>query len=478
MAPVARWDSGPALNQATVPSNAWDGVDGSGQTVRKLETVKSAHSTGARGMRGTNRVAIKTPHHGASHHHLLSTLSSYHFTTWLQCPTLPCVLCPHSSIRSVSNLTMQHEFTPDTSAPMREQVAAYIKSLQLHICAALESVENAPGPSGTKPEREVKFVPDAHIRASNTGFGISATLNNGQRIEKAGVGVSVVMGKLPPAAIEQMKANHKEIVYDPSSGESLPYLAAGLSLIVHPRNPMAPTVHLNYRYFELCESAEFDATGTESAEQRVPKATGERRAWWFAGGCDLTPSYVFPEDAVHFHQTVKDVCDSQSTEFYPIFKKWCDEYFYIPHRQEGRGLGGIFYDDLSGHAHDRLPSEANGVPAGSSRPKDPTSLFAFMRKCGDAFVPSYLPILAKRADLPYTEDNRRWQLLRRGRYVEFNLMYDRGTKFGLMAPGARIESILMSLPETARWEYYTDMGKEGTPEGDLVALLKTPKAWV
>lgn len=352
----------------------------------------------------------------------------------------------------------KHDFVPDRTQPMREQVTAYIKSLQKYICAALESVENS----------DKKFFADAYTRAAGAGFGISSTLAGGQRIEKAGVGVSVVTGALSPAAIKQMRANHAEIPSNLSDSQSLPFLAAGLSLIVHPRNPMAPTVHLNYRYFELVESV------STAIEDNVPKANGPPLAWWFGGGCDLTPSYVFDEDAIHFHETIKAACDKHSTDFYRSFKPWCDEYFFIPHRNEGRGLGGIFFDDLSALPHTRL-QEANGV---GKRPTTPEALFDFIRDCGDAFVPSYVPILQRRVDLPYTDEERRWQLIRRGRYVEFNLMYDRGTKFGLSAPGARIESILMSLPETARWEYCTDMGAEGTREGELVELLRKPKDWI
>jgi coproporphyrinogen III oxidase len=256
-----------------------------------------------------------------------------------------------------------------------------------------------------------------------------------------------------------MRANHTEIPYDPASNESLPFFAAGLSLVIHPRNPNAPTVHANYRYFEITENA------TENAKLL---------AWWFGGGSDLTPSYLIEEDAIHFHQALKTACDAHGKTLYPAFKKWCDEYFYIPHRKECRGLGGIFIDDLSAFPHARLP-EANGIGA---RPKSPDEIFDFVRACGNAFVPSYLPILQRRIDLPFTEEQRRWQLLRRGRYVEFNLVYDRGTKFGLQTPGARIESILMSLPETARWEYCSEMGVEGTEEAKLMQYLRTPKDWV
>ncbi|KZV98901.1 Coproporphyrinogen oxidase [Exidia glandulosa HHB12029] len=350
----------------------------------------------------------------------------------------------------------KHDFVPDKSQTMRLQMIAYIKSLQKHICSELETLDGG----------DKKFFADAYTRATGAGMGISSVLSGGKRIEKAGVGVSVVTGKLTPAVIKQMKANHAEI---PETTQSVPFLAAGISLIVHPQNPMAPTVHMNYRYFELVESVTEELTS-----DNVPAPNGPMLAWWFGGGCDLTPSYVFEEDAVHFHQTLQDACAPHGASLYPAFKKWCDEYFYIPHRNEGRGLGGIFFDDLSAIPHARLP-ESDGVGA---RPATPADIFDFVRTCGDAFIPSYIPILHRRVDMPFTEEERRWQLLRRGRYVEFNLMYDRGTKFGLSAPGARIESILMSLPETARWEYCTEMGAEGTREGELVALLRTPRDWV
>jgi coproporphyrinogen III oxidase len=197
-------------------------------------------------------------------------------------------------------------------------------------------------------------------------------------------------------------------------------------------------------------------------------------AWWFGGGSDLTPSYLYEEDAIHFHSTLKTACDKHGPQLYPTFKKWCDEYFFIPHRGESRGIGGLFFDDLNSGPHLRLPSSESDV----QRPKTPAEIFAFFRDLGNAFIPSYIPILQIRYSMPSTSHERRWQLVRRGRYVEFNLVYDRGTKFGLNTPGARIESILMSLPETARWEYMSELGAEGTEEGKLVAVLKEPKAWV
>ncbi|KAJ7288221.1 coproporphyrinogen III oxidase [Mycena rebaudengoi] len=324
--------------------------------------------------------------------------------------------------------------------PMRQQVEEYIRSLQDEIVFSLEALDpNAP-----------PFKRDAWVRAQG-GSGQSC----------AGVNLSVVHGTLPPAAIKQMRADHTSLPLPENLQGGLPFLAEGISIVIHPRNPNAPTVHANYRYFEITEPPNPDSEGAE------PKLLG----WWFGGGCDLTPSYLFEEDAVHFHTTLKTICDAHGPGLFPAFKKWCDEYFYIPHRAEARGVGGIFFDDLHDGTHLRLADS-------DQRPKSPADIFSFVQKLGNAFLPSYMPILTRRHDMPSTPHQRRWQLVRRGRYVEFNLVHDRGTKFGLMTPGARIESILMSLPEVARWEYMTELGAEGTEEGKLMEVLKTPKEWV
>ncbi|KAF9511990.1 hypothetical protein BS47DRAFT_1346149 [Hydnum rufescens UP504] len=320
------------------------------------------------------------------------------------------------------------------AVPMRDRMTAYAKDLQERIIHSLESLDQDP-PS-------------------------SATIASGSVLEKAGVNISSVHGKLPPRAIEQMRADHAGIPYDLSSGAHVPFFAAGISIVLHPRNPNAPT--------------------------RNPPPPGKVLAWWFGGGSDLTPSYLFEEDAKTFHGALKSACDPFGTAIYPAFKSWCDEYFHIPHREETRGIGGIFFDDFSYPPHKRLPPPPSSSSSGSSsqggspqRPHSADEIFAFIRSCGDAFIPSYIPILARRKDVPYTDHMRRWQLLRRGRYVEFNLIYDRGTKFGLKTPGPRIESILMSLPETARWEYRSDMGEEeGSEEKKLLDILKSPKDWI
>jgi coproporphyrinogen III oxidase len=291
-----------------------------------------------------------------------------------------------------------------------------------------------------------------------------------------------------------MRADHSTIPYDPASEKSLPYTAQGLSLVVHPRNPRAPTVHMNYRYFELSEPPADDAPTTTSTTTAAATtattgaagdadgpARGKPIAWWFGGGADLTPSFLYADDCAHFHGALKAACDAHSAGFYPAFKAWCDEYFYIPHRQETRGVGGIFFDDLCDEPHKRLPLDLDAAQgqAQNARPRAPAELFAFARSMGDAFIPSYLPILARRCAEPATDRDRRWQLLRRGRYVEFNLVYDRGTKFGLNVPGARVESILMSLPEVARWEYMSDAGEEeGSEEKALLEVVRKPREWV
>ncbi|MCJ1307212.1 Coproporphyrinogen-III oxidase [Agyrium rufum] len=311
------------------------------------------------------------------------------------------------------------------SSPMRLRMEAFIKEQQKVIVAELEKVDGQ------------KFRVDTWKRPAG-GEGISCVLQDGNIFEKAGVNISIVYGTLPRPAIQKMRVNHRAL--DPDV-ESLEFFASGLSMVLHPHNPNAPTVHLNYRYFETMDDK------------------GEGKAWWFGGGTDLTPSYLFDEDAIHFHKTIKDACDKHDKEYYPRFKAWCDKYFHIPHRGESRGVGGIFFDDLD------------------EEEKDQEQLFSFVTDCLEAFLPSYLPILEKRKDMPFGEHEKQWQQLRRGRYVEFNLVHDRGTSFGLNTPGARVESILMSLPLTARWMYMFEPEK-GSREERLLGVLKKPVDWV
>ena len=344
------------------------------------------------------------------------------------------------------------------ATPFRDRVAEYVVDLQEEIVASLEKFDSSAS----------KFKRDSWTRAEG-GRGISCAFavpnptrleDTNTVLEKAGVNVSIVHGNLPPAAVKQMKSEHATLPWDPDFDGSLPFYAAGISLIIHPRNPHAPTVHANYRYFEVSD----------------PKDPSKVIAWWFGGGSDLTPCYLYEEDAIHFHESLKNACDRNAPgELYRPFKKWCDNYFYIPHRKEMRGIGGIFFDDLNSADHYLLPTDKD---LSSCRPRSQEKIFDFVKSCGDCFLPSYLPILKERSKIPFNEQQRRWQLLRRGRYVEFNLVYDRGTKFGLNTPGARIESILMSLPETARWEYQSEMGVDAeSEEGKLLEVVRNPREW-
>ncbi|EDW64623.1 oxygen-dependent coproporphyrinogen-III oxidase [Drosophila virilis] len=306
---------------------------------------------------------------------------------------------------------------------MRHRMELMIMEIQAEFCRALESEEF----SGQK------FKVDRWQRKEGGG-GVTCVLQDGEVFEKAGVNVSVVTGMLPPAAVQQMRARGKEL----KENVKLPFFASGVSAVIHPRNPHVPTIHFNYRYFEV----------------ELPDG---KKQWWFGGGTDLTPYYLDENDARHFHQTLKSACDEHDTSYYPRFKKWCDDYFHIKHRNESRGIGGIFFDDIDEPSQD--------------------SAFNFVTSCARAVIPSYLPLVQKHKNADYGNNERQWQLLRRGRYVEFNLIYDRGTKFGLYTPGARYESILMSLPLHARWEYMHEP-KSTSKENDLLMVLRNPKEWV
>lgn len=313
---------------------------------------------------------------------------------------------------------------------VRSIFEVFILKIQKKFCLALEAFEKKS--SDSTPASS--FIADRWLRKEGGG-GISCVLQDGQVFEKAGVNVSVVTGKLSKEAVAQMKKQHKDIQLD--EGRELPFFAAGISSVIHPKNPHVPTVHFNYRYFEI--------EGQHGTE------------WWFGGGTDLTP-YTYDEDTFrHFHRSLKTACDAHDTSYYPKFKAECDDYFFIKHRGERRGVGGIFFDDLN------KPSL--------------NDCFNFIQSCAETVIPCYIPIVEKNYLKPYQPDNRRWQLLRRGRYVEFNLVYDRGTKFGFFTPGARIESILISLPLHASWEYMHQPAN-GSDEDKLMSVLKEPKDWV
>jgi coproporphyrinogen III oxidase len=313
---------------------------------------------------------------------------------------------------------------------MRARFEKTIRAAQDSICQRISEVDGTP------------FRQDAWTREGGGG-GITRVLQGGNVWEKAGVNVSVVFGSMPAEAYRAATGNPDALAKAKAQANGaplprVPFFAAGISSVMHPHNPHAPTMHFNYRYFE-----------TE------PWA-GLPGQWWFGGGTDITPAYVYEEDMKHFHGSYKSVCDRHDPAFYPKFKSWCDDYFLIQHRGERRGLGGIFFDDLN------------------DRPQD--DLLAFATDAVGTVADSYVPLVVKRKDTPFTEKEREWQQLRRGRYVEFNLVYDRGTTFGLKT-GGRIESILMSMPLTARWEYDAEPAK-GTREAELLDCCRNPRTWV
>ena len=287
------------------------------------------------------------------------------------------------------------------------RAVAYFQNLQDQICAGLETLDG-----------RAEFREDVWRRPEGGG-GRTRVMINGSVFEKAGVNFSEVYGQMAPELAAQIP------------GEGRDFTATGISLVLHPRSPLVPTVHANFRYL----------------------TKGTRR--WFGGGADLTPYYPYREDVIHFHRVWKQTCDRHVPLIdYHRLKKWCDEYFFLAHRGEPRGVGGIFFDYLEG---------------------DWEALFAFVRDCGDAFLRAYRPLVERRKDVPYTERQRAFQEFRRGRYVEFNLLYDRGTVFGLKT-GGRVESILMSLPPVVRWEY--DYRPEpGSPEAELYDYYLQPRDW-
>lgn len=295
-----------------------------------------------------------------------------------------------------------------------ETVVEYLKGLQDKICNALEQADG----SG-------KFVEDSWVREEGGG-GRSRVLTDGAVIEQGGVNFSLVSGtKLPPSAT----AHRPEL-----AGRT--WKACGVSLVIHPKNPYIPTSHANVRFF-------------------IAEKEGEAPVWWFGGGFDLTPFYPFGEDVKHWHQTAKDLCQPFGDTIYDEHKKWCDEYFFLKHRNETRGVGGLFFDDLNQW--------------------DINTCFNYIKAVGEGFIEAYVPIINKRKDTEFGERERQFQLYRRGRYVEFNLVFDRGTLFGLQS-GGRTESILMSMPPLARWEY-NYQPEEGSAEAKLYEYL-TPREWL
>ena len=298
---------------------------------------------------------------------------------------------------------------------MREQVSDYLKALQDTICDSLTAIDGG------------QFVEDDWQHKKGGGGGRTRVLSGGRVIEKGGVNFSHVLGsELPPAATQK----RPELA-------GKPFEAMGVSLVIHPQNPFAPTSHMNVRFF-------------------IAGAETDKPIWWFGGGFDMTPYYGFKEDAKHWHQMAYEACAPFGDDLYLKYKKWCDEYFVLPHRNEQRGIGGLFFDDINESGFEQS--------------------FAFMQSVGNKFIPAYLPILKRRKDTQFSQRHRDWQLVRRGRYVEFNLVFDRGTLFGLQS-GGRTESILMSMPPLVSWEYQA-IPNEGSEEAKLLSDFLVAKDWI
>jgi len=296
-----------------------------------------------------------------------------------------------------------------------DNIIIYLKELQNNICSSLEKLDG-----------KAVFIDDEWQREEGGG-GLSKVIQNGNVFEKGGVNFSHVHGKMP----DILKSETRNADY---------FHATGVSIVIHPQNPFVPIIHMNVRYFCMSESAD-----SEIMDE------------WFGGGIDLSPAYPNQQDTMHLHSTLKNACDQFDANYYPKFKKWCDEYFTIKHRNEMRGVGGIFYDHL--------------------RPKnelEKSELFSFMQAIGNSFIPIYSKIVERNIDKAFTDTHKQWQFIRRGRYTEFNLVYDRGTHFGLRTNG-RIESILMSLPPHAEWKYNFQPEKDS--EEELALSFFQPKEW-
>ena len=328
-------------------------------------------------------------------------------------------------------MTKLYNSTPDINL-----VCEYFKQLQTKLCLQLSELDGGG-----------EFEVDAW--QSKNGQGITRIIQHGALFEKGGVNFSYVHGnKLPQAAQDSnINSTKKKLA-------RRPFAATGVSLVLHPQNPFVPCCHMNVRFFISHTDDSSPAEKNNSADHSPNKIP----TWWFGGGYDLTPYYGFDEDCKHWHTKAKQVCDAFNNSYYPRFKQWCDRYFYLPHRQEARGIGGLFFDELGG---DDI--------------SDFTHRFNFVRAVADSFFSAYQPIVTRRRDYAYDESQRIFQAYRRARYVEFNLVYDRGTLFGLQS-GGRIESILMSMPPIANWSY--NWQPQTDAESKLIDYYLTPRDWV
>lgn len=321
-----------------------------------------------------------------------------------------------STIHPINNSTNFRNFTPMIT---KDQIVTDYKLIQDEICASLELLDG-----------KAKFEEELWERDGGGG-GRTRVIQNGNILEKGGVNFSAVHGQLPDPLKKVLKIEQDD------------FFATGISIVIHPNHPMVPIIHMNIRYFEMPSSF----------------GDGKKPVRWFGGGIDLTPHYILEEDARYFHASLKSVCDKFNPDFYPRFKLWADDYFFIKHRSETRGIGGVFYDRLT--ANDDLSWE---------------TIFEFSKALGRSFAPVYTELVNRNRDKPFNEEQQLWQFQRRSRYAEFNLVYDAGTKFGLETNG-RIESILMSLPPTAKWVYnYQPL--PGSEEEKTLSLLKKGINWV
>lgn len=309
----------------------------------------------------------------------------------------------------------------------KEEITEWFKLLQDSICEALEKEDGI----GT-------FKEESWTREEGGG-GRTRIMEDGNVIEKGGVNFSAVHGELSPTIFSDILQTQNKQQTSDSELKTPNFYATGVSIVIHPKNPKVPIIHMNVRYFEMSNGK-----------------------WWFGGGIDLTPHYIDEQDAIFFHTALKTACDKHHPDYYSTFKKWADDYFFIPHRKETRGIGGIFFDKLTAQNNTQSVTKEQ--------------LFSFVQEVGNTFAPAYTAIMNKNKNQPFTEQNKQWQLLRRGRYVEFNLVYDKGTKFGLETNG-RIESILMSLPQTASWIYNFNP-TPGSAEEKTLSQLKKGIDWI
>ncbi|ARV59269.1 coproporphyrinogen III oxidase [Nostocales cyanobacterium HT-58-2] len=329
----------------------------------------------------------------------------------------------------------------DTSVQQQQSIRETIKEVfrQMfdNVCQTIEQLDGGKLIEQSW-NRDKKGIWIAGESSEDTIY-IDRALHNGNVFEKVGINYVAMEGKLPPGmTLHKSGALATKETDHISDNKSTPFFATGSSFVIHPYNPMAPTAHVNYRYFQIGD-------GTEPGY------------WWFGGGADLTPAYLFEEDAVHFHRVHKEVCDKHDPSYYPLFKKGCDEYFHLSHRGESRGIGGIFFD----HLNDRTVEE----------------LLSFVTDCTKAFLPAYIPIVERRKDMVFTEENKYWQHLVRGRYVEFILTSDRGTRFGLASGMVNAQSVFNCMPPAVCWKY-DDQPASDSNEAMLREVLKNPREWL